>query len=217
DDKDVCKVLAKANAAGLKQIAKDLQGKQMLLGVDNCSGLDALRAIETLPADTPEQVAAKEQAWRRFLEDSAHSPLAHAADALVGAYLLPKTEDTAEAVPTSITLYALLTAPERAQTEHADPIATARTACEQARAFHWPLAFPQVFAQGGFDCVLGTPPCERLKLQEEDFFATRHRDVAEARNKAERAQRIQWLSEGMLARHLYPEWAHREDGEEKDE
>lgn len=215
DDKDVCKELAKANAAGLKQIAKDLQGKQMLLGVDNRSGLDALRAIETLPTDTPEQVAAKEQAWRRFLEDSAHSPLAHAADALVGAYLLPKTEDTADAVPTSITLHALLTDPQRAQTEHAAPIAAARAACEQARVFHWPLAFPQVFAQGGFDCVLGNPPWERIKLQEEEFFATRHRDVAEARNKAERAQRIQWLSEGMLARHLYPELAQGEDEEEK--
>jgi len=217
DDKDVCKELAKANAAGLKQIAKDLQGKQMLLGVDNRSGLEALRAIETLPADTPEQVAAKEQAWRRFLEDSAHSPLAHAADALVGAYLLPKTEDTAETVPTSITLHALLTDPQRAQTEHASPIAAARAACQQARVFHWPLAFPQVFAQGGFDCVLGNPPWERIKLQEEEFFATRHRDVAEARNKAERTQRIQWLSEGMLARHLYPDLAHEvhEDEAEK--
>jgi len=217
DDKDVCKELAKANAAGLKQIAKDLQGKQMLLGADNRSGLEALRAIETLPADTPEQVAAKEQAWRHFLEDSAHRPLAHAADVLVGAYLLPKVEDTADTVPTSITLHALLTAPERAQTEHADPIVAARDACEQARVFHWPLAFPQVFAQGGFDCVLGNPPWERIKLQEEEFFATRHRDVAQARNKAERAQRIQWLSEGMLARHLYPDLAHEthEDEAEK--
>lgn len=217
DDKDVCKELAKANAAGLKQIAKDLQGKQMLLGVDNRSGLDALRAIETLPSDTPEQVAAKERAWRRFLEDSAHSPLAHAADALVGAYLLPKTENTAETVPTSITLHALLTDPQRAQTEHAAPIAAARAACEQARVFHWPLLFPQVFAQGGFDCVLGNPPWERIKLQEEEFFATRHRDVAQARNKAERAQRIQWLSEGMLARHLSPDLAHEahEDEAEK--
>ncbi|MBM9913326.1 MULTISPECIES: Eco57I restriction-modification methylase domain-containing protein [Stenotrophomonas] len=217
DDKDVCKELAKANAAGLKQIAKDLQGMQMLLGVDNHSGLEALRAIEALPTDTPEQVVGKEQAWRHFLEDSAHSPLAQAADALVGAYLLPKTEGTAEAVPTSITLHALLTAPERAKTEHAAPIIAARDACEQSRVFHWPLAFPQVFAQGGFDCVLGNPPWERIKLQEEEFFATRHCDVAQARNKAERAQRIQWLSEGILGRHLHPNLAHEvhEDEAEK--
>ncbi|MFW4982832.1 Eco57I restriction-modification methylase domain-containing protein [Pseudomonas aeruginosa] len=194
DDKDVCKALAKANAAGLKQIAKDLQGKQMLLGVDNRSGLDALRAIETLPADTPEQVAAKEQAWRRFLEDSAHSPLAHAADVLVGAYLLPKTEDTAETVPTSITLHALLTDPQRAQTEHAAPIAAARAACEQARVFHWPLVFPQVFAQGGFDCVLGNPPWEVSQMGEEEFFATRAQHIAELAGDA-RKQAIAALPE----------------------
>ncbi len=194
DDKNVCKELAKANAAGLKQIDKDLNGKQMLLGVDNRSGLEALRAIETLPADTPEQVADKEQAWRHFLEDSAHSPLAHAADALVGAYLLPKTEDTAETVPTSITLHALLTAPERAQTEHATPIAAARAACEQARVFHWPLAFPQVFAQGGFDCVLGNPPWEVSQMGEEEFFATRAPHIAELAGDA-RKQAIAALPE----------------------
>ncbi|WP_234245981.1 Eco57I restriction-modification methylase domain-containing protein [Billgrantia desiderata] len=217
DDKAVCKELAKANAAGLKQIVKDLQSHQTLLGVDNQTGLDALRTIEALPADTPQQVAAKEQAWRRFLKASSHSPLAQAADALVGAYLLPKTEETADAIPTSITLHAMLTEPDRAQASFASAIAAARTACEQAHVFHWPLAFPQVFAQGGFDCVLGNPPWERIKLQEEEFFATRHRDVAQARNKAERAQRIQWLSEGMLARHLYPDLAHEahEDKAEK--
>lgn len=194
DDKNVCKELAKANAAGLKQIDKDLNGKQMLLGVDNRSGLDALRAIETLPTDTPEQVAAKEQAWRRFLEDSAHSPLAHAADALVGAYLLPKAEDMAETVPTSITLHALLTDPQRAQTEHAAPIAAARAACEQARVFHWPLAFPQVFAQGGFDCVLGNPPWEVSQMGEEEFFATRAQHIAELAGDA-RKQAIAALPE----------------------
>ena len=190
DDKDVCKELAKANAAGLKQIAKDLQGRQMLLGVDNRSGLEALRAIETLPADTPEQVAAKEHAWRHFLEDSANSPLAHAADALVGAYLLPKVQDTADTVPTSITLHALLTDPQRAQTEHAPPIAAARAACEQARVFHWPLAFPQVFAQGGFDCVLGNPPWDMLQLDPQEFFATRDPEIANAQHMAARDKMI---------------------------
>lgn len=194
DDKDVCKELAKANAAGLKQIAKDLQSRQMLLGVDNRNVLNALRAIEALPADTSEQVAAKEQAWCRFLAESSQSPLAQAADALVGAYLLPKTEDTADAIPTSITLHALLTAPERAQTEHAVPIAAARAACEQARVFHWSLAFPQVFAKGGFDCVLGNPPWEVSQMGEEEFFATRALHIAELAGDA-RKQAIAALPE----------------------
>ncbi len=211
DDKETVKLLAKDNAAGLKLIARDLQGKQLVLGMDNQSGLQALRQIEAMPAETPAEVAAKETAYLGFLEDSALSPLAMAADVVVGAHLLPKTPETAQTMPTSGTLHALLTAPERAAepgNPRAGEVKAARLVCRLAGVFHWPLVFPQVFAQGGFDCVLGNPPWERIKLQEEEFFATRHQDVARAKNKAERAQRIQWLSEGMLARHLYPELEH---------
>jgi hypothetical protein len=207
DDAAVCKVLAKANAVGLKQIAKDLQGGQVLLGFDNATGLQTLRAIEALSADTPDEVAAKEQAYIQFCEHSTHSPLGLAADLMVGSYLLTKTAATAAQVPTSETLHAALTAPHtllEQGTAHAAAVAGAHAACQQAQVLHWPLAFPQVFAAGGFDCVLGNPPWERIKLQEEEFFATRHPAVAAAKNKAERSQRIQWLSEGMLSQHLYP-------------
>lgn len=207
DDKAVCKQLAKTNAAGLKQIAKDLQSGQVLLGFDNATGLQTLRAIEALGAESPEEVAAKEQAYIQFCEQSAHNPLALAADLMVGAYLMTKTAETAALVPTSETLHAALTAPHTLQeldTVHSATVAAAHAACQQAQVLHWPLAFPQVFAAGGFDCVLANPPWERIKLQEEEFFATRHPAVAAAKNKAERSQRIQWLSEGMLSQHLYP-------------
>ncbi|MBP9059154.1 MAG: N-6 DNA methylase [Rhodoferax sp.] len=207
DDKEVCKQLAKSNAAGLKQIAKDLQSGQVLLGFDNATGLQTLRAIEALSAETPEEVVIKEQAYIQFCEQSKNNPLGLAADLMVGAYLMTKTADSAALVPTSETLHAALTAPHTLQeqdTVHSATVAAAHAACEQARVFHWPLAFPQVFATGGFDCVLGNPPWERIKLQEEEFFATRHPAVAVAKNKAERSQRIQWLSEGMLSQHLYP-------------
>lgn len=206
DDKEVCRQLAKANAAGLKQIAKDMQSGQVLLGFDNATGLQTLRAIEALSAETPEEVAAKELAYIQFCEQSAHSPLGLAADLLVGAYMMTKTTETAALVPTSETLHAALTAPHtlhEQDTVHSATVAAAHRACQQAQVLHWPLAFPQVFATGGFDCVLGNPPWERIKLQEEEFFATRHPAVAAAKNKAERTQRIDWLSEGVLNRHLY--------------
>jgi Eco57I restriction-modification methylase len=31
-------------------------------------------------------------------------------------------------------------------------------AANERRFFHWPLAFPEVFAAGGFDVILGNPP-----------------------------------------------------------
>lgn len=46
-----------------------------------------------------------------------------------------------------------------------------------ARAFDWQGAFPEVFAQGGFDVVIGNPPYVRAELitSFKSFFATRFR------------------------------------------
>jgi len=202
DDKEVCKQLAKLNNAGLKQLAKDVQSGQHLLAFAADTGLQALQALEALGADTAEDVAAQERAYYQICEQLAHSPLALAADLAVSAYLLPKTPDTAALVATSETLHTALTAPQLLAAPGADQAATvaaARAACQQARVLHWPLAFPQVYAAGGFDCVLGNPPWERIKLQEEEFFATRHPAVAAAQNKAERTRYISALSQGQLA------------------
>ncbi|RTD84978.1 SAM-dependent DNA methyltransferase [Variovorax atrisoli] len=210
DDKDACKQLAKTNAAALKDLEKKRIAQafgQLDVAHQSDSGLAALQALEVLPEDTAAEIAAKEAAYRQFLQLARTGRLAQAADLLLGAYLLPKTVSTVHAVPTTATLYLTLQGEALSANQH-DALLASQAACRKARVLHWPLAFPQVFAANGFDCVLGNPPWERIKLQEEEFFASRHRDVEQAKNKAERSQRIQWLSEGMLARHLYPELGH---------
>ncbi len=71
----------------------------------------------------------------------------------------------------------------------------------RVRFFHWHLEFPDVFRSGGFDCVLGNPPWERIKLQEQEFFATRAPAIAQAANKAAREILIHGLetSDPVLA------------------
>ena len=66
-------------------------------------------------------------------------------------------------------------------------------AAEANRVFHWPLEFPAVMAGGGFDAVVGNPPWERIKLQEQEFFAVRDGEIATAPNKAERDKLIKAL------------------------
>ncbi|MFI2411272.1 Eco57I restriction-modification methylase domain-containing protein [Streptomyces sp. NPDC018947] len=82
---------------------------------------------------------------------------------------------------------------------------------EEYHFFHWHLEFPEVFRvpadpdapgvdertgwQGGFSCVLGNPPWERVKLQEQEFFATRNEEIANAANKAARERMIDALAE----------------------
>lgn len=61
---------------------------------------------------------------------------------------------------------------------------------QSARFFHWPLEFPEVFRNGGFDVLLGNPPWSRIKLQEKKFFDGRKPEIVKAKNAAERKKLI---------------------------
>lgn len=82
---------------------------------------------------------------------------------------------------------------------------------ERYQFFHWYLEFPNVFRveddtrpdhnpgtgwQGGFTCVVGNPPWERVKLQEQEFFADRRPEIADAANAAKRKKKIEDLKHG---------------------
>lgn len=65
---------------------------------------------------------------------------------------------------------------------------------EKVSAFHWFIEFPEIMERdGGFDVVIGNPPWERVKLQEQEFFAARSPAIASAPNKAERQKLIDAL------------------------
>ena len=54
------------------------------------------------------------------------------------------------------------------------PDLTLKTTAELAKQysfFHWHLQFPQVFAKGGFDVVLGNPPWDTLSPDAKEFFS----------------------------------------------
>jgi len=213
DDKAVCRDIAKANKEGLKAFSKHKTNTNIDIAQHDAAGLAQLEALEVLPDISTADIAIKEAAYRVFLQNAKDNRLGNAANLLVGAFLIPKTDTNAQVVtPTSQNLFLELfteqSVEELTGVYQSQRLEMARQACAVARVLHWPLAFPQVYAKGGFDCVLGNPPWERIKLQEEEFFATRNRFVAEAKNKAERSQRIDWLAEGKLARNLYPALEH---------
>ena len=74
----------------------------------------------------------------------------------------------------------------------------------QYRFFHWHVEFPHIFRvgngatgidpdtgwAGGFSCVIGNPPWERVKLQEQEFFAADRPEIANAANAAARKKMI---------------------------
>jgi hypothetical protein len=62
-------------------------------------------------------------------------------------------------------------------------------------ALDWHKTFSDVFSRltAGFDCVIGNPPWERIKLQEREFFDTSAPDIASATDAAKRSKLIDKL------------------------
>ncbi|OGP20086.1 MAG: hypothetical protein A2X91_09880 [Deltaproteobacteria bacterium GWB2_65_81] len=103
-----------------------------------------------------------------------------------------------------------------------------RRLSEEYRFFYWHVAFPDVFSipetgivgvgphgwTGGFDVVLGNPPWERLKLQEQEYFAERRPDIANAPNAAARRRMIRDLDmEDPVLFHEYKDALRKAEGE----
>ena len=64
---------------------------------------------------------------------------------------------------------------------------------------------PDTGWQGGFTCIIGNPPWERVKLQEQEFFTDRRPEIANALNAAKRKKMIEDLKYGDdVDRALYP-------------
>jgi hypothetical protein len=114
-----------------------------------------------------------------------------AADLYVAACLVPKTGGVPEnrnkvTIPTTGHVWQALSGGQ----VYGPLVNRAQAIACVARAFHWPLEFPEVMATGGFDVVLGNPPWERIKLQEQEFFAAREPEIADAPNAAARGKLI---------------------------
>lgn len=200
DDKAVASALKKQNKLDLKSwkqvVANDLFSATTLVQ-------DA-DAVEHIADDTLDGIAAKRSAWSQANQQAQRSTLAKLADTYVAAFLAPKVPEGQQYIPLSGYLWGLLH-PNANQPAWHDTALAAHDLCRTHSVFHWWLAFPQVAAKGGFAVMLGNPPWERIKLQEEEFFATRSPLVAIAKNKAERAKRIELLRQGLLLHTLYPD------------
>ncbi|MFF7927369.1 Eco57I restriction-modification methylase domain-containing protein [Streptomyces mirabilis] len=225
DDKKVATYLKKLNA-------KERSGQSALFDTDtnikvaNSAFATGLRRITAAPADSLKDVRLQSSAFRAWQDDSAYIHASHVADAWCAAFVWPKTAEAPRAVTEDV--FRSLQDPEAAGAKTATNYKIIDLA-EQYHFFHWHLEFPEVFEvlsavdasvdkstgwRGGFSCILGNPPWERIKLQEQEFFAQRDQSIANAPNAAARKKLIAALPETQPE--LYADFAaakRRAEGE----
>ena len=182
DDKEVARGIKKRNGPFTQIILNTIPFNGTLKGVPT-----PVIDLDTLPEETPEDIARKEKAWIQQI--SAQDQRRLSADLFTSAFFLPKTRENQSLIPVTDDLNRVMqdVPIPREMSEAIEEVS------RELRFFHWPLMFQEIFARGGFDVVLGNPPWERIKLQEEEYFRTRMPEIAEARNAASRKALIEAL------------------------
>lgn len=100
------------------------------------------------------------------------------ADVWTAAFFIEKTETDLLLYPTNATLEQLRENEKVNETLIERVLKTA----DQYNFFHFHLEFPEVFEKGGFDCLLGNPPWEKITLLEREFFSSFENIVKEKRS-----------------------------------
>ena len=191
DDKSLATQFKKRN----KQERESKAAGQLALTYDNIFERDreeyakAWREIEGMKDDDPTAVRQKQEKYERSRHLYSWQRDKSACNLWAAAFFMPLTEQNLQLLPTSGVLDNLLKGNWATQ----EIVAAADRLADEKHFFHWPLEFPEVFEQGGFNCVLGNPPWERIKLQEKEFFAARDFDISNAANKSAREKLIRQL------------------------
>jgi len=204
DDKKVCAAYKKRNKEERKNVGQLSLNLPAWNQLGNLSA--AIGQIERSPDDTPEDVHQIAETYASIIGSASYLNNLFLADLWCSAFVWKKvdTEDGSPPyIPSDKMFHDIRSNPHSAaQTIRRE---TQRLQA-QYKFFHWHLAFPTVFKlpmtgeeadnekmgwSGGFDCVLGNPPWERIKLQEKEWFADRDTNIAQAKTSARRVSILQ--------------------------
>lgn len=188
DEKEVCKELKKRNAAYRKTKQIDLfsaQGQQ--IEKDKAELKKSYTEMEGIEQDSVEAVQEVKKRYDTvrksvyYEEKACHIWTA----AFFNTYI--DIEDPAN--PTSERLAQYFFAP----TQYGRLVGNATNLAVQHKFFHWPLEFPDVFEQGGFDVMLGNPPWEIVELSEKEYFSNIKKEIVDADTSSARKKLIDKL------------------------
>lgn len=204
DEKEECSRLVKNNKESRKlKFTGDLFAKDLAVSSGELCAI--MWKINLSGNDTIEDQEKKRELYEALHQNKDYLKNKIACDLYTAAFFATKTQENHAKVPLSEDIFDV-------QKENAENPMRAGIREEAVRLsnlykfFHWKIEFPEIFQRGtGFDCVLGNPPWDRVKLQEKEFFASRAPLIAEAKNKAVRDKLILALRDSNQAfeRELY--------------
>lgn len=159
DDKDIAKTWRDKNVKERKErIAKSLQLKAEFEKSTENSVQEAMAEYKTfnqLPETTPDEIERKSKAYKKFIDGKGFTFLKAMADTQVAQFFIPKTEANKDYLMTDADFRLILSGYKGWQDRK---VAKATAVALEQRFFHWFIEFPEVFSDGGFDCILGNPP-----------------------------------------------------------
>jgi hypothetical protein len=155
DDKEVVARLKRANTAarkGMEQLRKANQAE--LLQRLSALGAD-WKSLDTLEENTVQAVEAKRRHYEKLRQGPQWWRMKQLADLATAQFFIPKTTANELYLSTEQDFREYSSGRKALQTQ---AVARAVAVSTERRFFHWFLEFPEVFAAGGFDCVVGNPP-----------------------------------------------------------
>lgn len=185
DDKVLARQVQKQASQDLKQTTWDEHPEEArskeAIAYSNLSELEEL---------TVGEVESKRRAYHQLSQSPDWQLEKLAANAWTAAFFWPL--DASAPPPPTQSLMRRLRAPTAQNDADASTFASVEKLAEDHNFFHWQLEFPDVFwrKEAGFDCVLGNPPWERVKIQEKEFFEIRDPTILRAETTAKRRQLI---------------------------
>ncbi|MGK4907223.1 Eco57I restriction-modification methylase domain-containing protein [Streptomyces sp. PHES57] len=188
--------------------------------VANASFARGLRRITAAPADDLTDVRRKEAAYRNWATSDEYRHALRVADAWCAAFVWVKDKDSPPAITHKV--FRELEDPkgDAAPLSTQDEIDRLR---DQYAFFHWHLEFPEVFTvpedgdasteagevdpatgwAGGFSCVVGNPPWDKVDFEDKKYFSVVAPEIAEISGTARRTRIAEWERENPEAGKRY--------------
>ncbi|TCO58276.1 Eco57I restriction-modification methylase domain-containing protein [Actinocrispum wychmicini] len=182
--------------------------------VANATFAAGLQVIADAPANTLADVHQQAADYLDWENSAEYRHAKHVADAWCAAFMWRKTKDAPPAVTHEVFLRLQDPNASAATQSTHDEIRRLR---EQYTFFHWHLTFPHIFAvpddgtgvdpatgwTGGFSCVLGNPPWDKVDFEDKKYFSVVEPSIAAIAGTARRTKIAKWARDNAEAGERY--------------